>query len=171
MHPPCPILPRWGQSGTMSYSSFLNHSSCVQLCVHKCASCTLPLPFRSLTGLKSQFLDSNTVYLNQTLWILKEEIFPLLSIRTHSLCAAAEAVIPAQWNEDSALKCQTCPSELRHFLEQVDRGLCWESTQKQAQSSMLICTGSQRGPPVIAFQGAVCYLGYWKMLKPLSQGL
>lgn len=34
---------------------------------------------------------------------MKEEMFPLLSIRTHSLCAAAEAVIPVQWNEGSSL--------------------------------------------------------------------
>lgn len=43
-----------------------------------------------------------------------------------------------------------CLSELRHFLEQVDRRLCWVSIKKQAQSSRLICTGSQRGPPLIA---------------------
>lgn len=46
--------------------------------------------------------------------------------------AAAEASIASslKCRQRFALKCQNCSSELRHFLEQVDRGLCWDSIKK-----------------------------------------
>lgn len=102
-------------------------------------------------------------YLNQTWWMLKEEKFPLLSVRTHLqltpvCCCRGCDSSTVEWGQWLALKCQTCLSELRHFLEQVDRCLCWVSIKKQAQSSMLICTGSQRGPPLIACPVSESYL-------------
>lgn len=58
------------------------------------------------------------------------------------------------------------PLRAQDFLEQVDRGLCWESIQKQAQSSVLICTGSQQGPPVIA-----CPVSEFYLLSRLLEGV
>lgn len=91
-------------------------------------------------------------------------MFPLLGITTH---LHSRVLLQRLWflfSAMRALKCQSCPSELRHFLEQIGRGWCWETIQ--AHNSVLICTGSQQGPPVIA-----CPVSEHCLLSGLLEGV
>lgn len=71
-------------------------------------------------------------------------LFMLFSIVTHlNWCILLHRLL---FIKVKAVKCQNCSLELRRFLEQVDRGLCWERIKKWARGKTNLQWVSVRAP-------------------------